>query len=237
MPVPEARPKPIEAPIEKQQADKPQQVEPKVDQELPPNEEKAEPYIPPPPEKEDPADLAACFAELKTLGVAFTEATALDDGNGCGIDRPITVTSLGGGVSLTPEGTMRCETALQFARWTANVIVPSLRQARPDETLAAVNQASTYVCRKRNSAETGKISEHARGNSVDISGLTFKSGTTFSIEPRMQDSTLDGALQRAITAAACLYFTTVLDPGSDAAHETHLHLDIITRKSGYRLCW
>ncbi|MBC7084727.1 MAG: extensin family protein, partial [Firmicutes bacterium] len=36
--------------------------------------------------------------------------------------------------------------------------------------------------------------------------------------------------------AACLYFTTVLSPGSDDAHKDHLHLDVIERKSGYRFC-
>ena len=42
---------------------------------------------------------------------------------------------------------------------------------------------------------------------------------------------------RAITEAACLYFTTVLDPGSDAAHQNHLHLDVKERRGGYRYCW
>jgi hypothetical protein len=28
----------------------------------------------------------------------------------------------------------------------------------------------------------------------------------------------------------------VLDPESDAAHETHFHLDVLERKGGYRYC-
>lgn len=205
----------------------------------PPEEpvEKAPEYVPPPIEKEDAALLDACFADLKSLGVTYREAAPVDDGDGCGIERPITVTALGNGVELKPEGTMRCDTARQLARWTSDVVIPMLRTARPGETLAGLDQASAYICRKRNSAETGKISEHARGNAVDIAGFHFKSGKTYSIEPRMEDSTMDGALQRAITAAACLYFTTVLDPSSDKAHETHLHLDVITRKNDYRYCW
>jgi hypothetical protein len=112
-----------------------------------------------------------------------------------------------------------------------------LEKSRPEETLASVDQASAYVCRNRNSAETGKISEHARGTAIDIAGFTFRSGKTFTIAPREEDSTLNGAFQRAITSAACLYFSTVLDPGSDKAHETHLHLDMLARKGGYRYCW
>ena len=199
--------------------------------------EEIETYVPPPIETEDPALLKACLTELQRLGVVYKDIPRIDDGNGCGIDHPLLVTSLGNNITLQPEGTMRCETALQLSHWTADVVVPMLKTAKPQEELAGLEQASTYVCRKRNGAQTGKISEHAHGNAVDIAGLKFKSGNSFSIKPRMKDSTMDGALQRAITTAACLYFTTVLDPGSDKAHETHLHLDVIKRKNDFRYCW
>ncbi len=116
-------------------------------------------------------------------------------------------------------------------------VKPALAVAMPGETIAGLRQASGYVCRNRNNTEEGKISEHAFGNAVDIAGFTLKSGKTIDIRPAERDSTLDGAFQRAITEAACLYFTTVLDPGSDAAHENHLHLDVKERRGGYRYCW
>ncbi|QRM56331.1 extensin family protein [Sinorhizobium sp. BG8] len=203
--------------------------------EIPVPSEKEEPA--PPVEKEDAAAFARCVADLKSLGATFKETSRIDDGNGCGIDRPVSVSALGGGVDLRPEGVVRCETALALARWTKEAVIPALGTAMPGEKLTTLNQASGYVCRKRNNAENGKISEHARGNAVDIAGLRLGSGKTFSIAPRDKDSTLEGAFQRAITASACLYFTTVLDPGSDAAHETHLHLDVIHRTNGYRYCW
>lgn len=202
-----------------------------------PEKKPAGAYVPPPVEREDPTEFAACLTQLKSLGADFSETKPIDDGGGCGIERPLTVRSLGGGVKLAPEGTMRCRAAVNLARWTQDVVTPMLAKSQPKETLAEVNQASTYICRKRNNADTGKISEHARGNAVDIAGFTFKSGKTFTIAPREEDSTLNGAFQRSIASAACLYFSTVLDPGSDAAHETHLHLDVLKRKRGYRYCW
>ena len=45
-----------------------------------------------------------------------------------------------------------------------------------------------------------------------------------------------GAGIGAATAAPCLHFTTVLSPGSDAAHQNHLHLDVMERENGYRYC-
>jgi hypothetical protein len=36
--------------------------------------------------------------------------------------------------------------------------------------------------------------------------------------------------------SACTRFTTVLGPGSDRDHETHLHVDLAERRGGYRIC-
>ncbi|MCA1490820.1 extensin family protein [Sinorhizobium alkalisoli] len=188
-------------------------------------------------EKEDEGAYRACLAALRTLGASFTEGARIDDGKGCGIDKPIEVNEILPGTSLKPEGTMRCETALALARWTRETAAPAAKVAfGPDAAIGSLNQASSYVCRLRNNGSTGKISEHARGNAIDIASITLKDGKTIDIQPRDDDGTLTGAFQRAITATACLYFTTVLDPGSDAAHETHLHFDVIERKNGYRYC-
>ncbi|MFB2550606.1 extensin-like domain-containing protein [Ensifer soli] len=185
---------------------------------------------------EDADAYAACLKDLEALGATAEPAARIDDGQGCGIDRPVTLTEIRPGVALEPKGTMRCETALELARWTDEFVIPAGRAALPGDTLVAVEQASTYVCRLRNGASTGKISEHARGNAVDIAGFRFASGKTIGIEKRREDATLAGAFQRSVSATACLRFTTVLDPESDAAHEDHLHLDVLARRNGYRYC-
>lgn len=188
-------------------------------------------------EPENGKEYAACLIALKQIGATFKEEKRVDDGKGCGIDRPLTLAMVLPGVALKPEGEMRCETALELARWTKEAVLPAAKAALGSEgPLTAINQASSYVCRLRNGATTGKISEHARGNAIDIASFTFKSGKSIEIQPRDEDSTLTGAFQRAVTATGCLYFQTVLDPGSDEAHENHLHFDVLERKNGYRYC-
>jgi hypothetical protein len=177
----------------------------------------------------------ACLKALTAIGATFKEIARIDDGNGCGIDKPITLSSLLPGIEFKPEGQVRCEAALALAQWMKESVIPSAA-ALDNGKIVTINQASTYVCRLRNNASTGKISEHARGNAIDVASFTFENGKTIAIEPRREDPTLTGAFQRAASASACLYFTTVLDPESDAAHESHFHLDVIERNGGFRYC-
>lgn len=195
------------------------------------------PLTPPPTVATEPDDEhEACLTQLAAIGAVFKDIPRIDDGNGCGIDKPIALTEVLPGIRLKPEGTMRCEAALALAHWMKESVIPSAAALKDNGRIVTINQASTYICRLRNNATTGKISEHARGNAIDIAGFTFENGKTIDIEPRREDPTLTGAFQRTASASACLYFSTVLDPESDAAHETHFHLDVLKRNGGFRYC-
>jgi hypothetical protein len=188
-------------------------------------------------EPESDADHADCIKELQSLGVVFKEIPRIDDGNGCGIDKPIVLSEALPGIKVKPEATLRCPTARALAHWMKESVIPAAAVAAKDQgKITTINQASAYICRLRNSAETGKISEHARGNAIDVASFSFEKGEDIAVKPRREDSTLTGAFQRTVSASGCLYFSTVLDPESDAAHETHFHLDVLERKGGYRYC-
>jgi|GEM_PF-522175 len=199
-------------------------------------EDKAEPADPP-PAAEDPKALAACLADLRAIGARFEPASPIDDDGGCGIAAPVTLTKILPDVALEPEATLRCETALQLARMTRDMLKPAAEVAFPDKPkLTGIRQASGYVCRNRNSAENGKVSEHAYGNAIDIAALRFGETEEPVMIAKQDDGTAEAAFQRAFNAIACLYFATVLSPGSDPTHQDHMHLDVIKRKSGYRYC-
>ncbi|WP_332305178.1 extensin-like domain-containing protein [Rhizobium sp. GR12] len=198
---------------------------------------KPEKKQPEPVRPEDPAALQACLGALKDIGAEFKQLEPIrDEEQGCGIEAPIELSVVLPGIKLEPSGTMRCETALALSRWTKEMMLPAAALALPERKVTAIASASTYICRNRNSAENGKISEHARGNAVDISTIAFDKGEPLVMKPRGEDGTAEGAFQRTITAAACLFFRTVLSPGSDATHQDHLHLDVLERKGGYLYC-
>lgn len=201
-------------------------------------DDKAEVPPPPPPppvEKEDAEALKACLADLAALGTKYKTATRIDEGEGCGIDQPIEVAEAIPGID-TGGAQMRCETARALGHWLKDTVQPALKIAMPDRRITGITTGSTYACRLRNGASTGKISEHARGNAIDVAAFRLDDGSEITMKPRHEDGTLEGAFQRTATAGACLHFSTVLSPGSDAAHQDHLHMDVLQRKSGYRYC-
>lgn len=196
----------------------------------------------PPPQREalaeEPETLAACLAGLEALGTTFERIDPITtpDEADCGIANPIRITEVLPGLAITPAAEVRCETATALARWAAEIVQPAARAMGERGDVVSLEQGSGYICRRRNNAPEGKLSEHAFGNAVDIMAFRFAQGDPIRVEPREREGTLAEAFQRTVRAGSCLYFTTVLGPGIDAAHADHLHLDIKQRRGGFRLC-
>lgn len=245
-PVPEPRPPTANAPSPAPAKPSASQDE-KQGEAAKPEGKKPEKFGPPAPgtleaqnltiEPESDADHSQCVKELQAIGAVFKDIPRIDDGHGCGIDKPITLSEALPGIRVKPEATLRCPAALALARWMKESVIPAAAVAAKEQgRITTINQASSYICRLRNGAFTGKISEHARGNAIDIASFSFEKGEDIAVKPRREDSTLAGAFQRTVSASGCLYFFTVLDPESDAAHETHFHMDVLQRKGGFRYC-
>ena len=201
--------------------------EPEAKPEPPPD-----PAPPPPDEKE----LAACETALKALGATFTRKPAVDGPGACGMSASYAVTDIASGVEVSPGTELRCETALAAARWVSQVVVPAAKIFGDDVKLTGIRQASTYVCRNRDNLADAKISEHAFGSAIDVSAFLFDGHPPLAVSLDQRRGSKEEAFQMAVRAGACLHFTTVLGPGSDAYHSDHIHLDLAERRGGYRLC-
>jgi hypothetical protein len=88
------------------------------------------------------------------------------------------------------------------------------------------------VCRRRNYASEGKISEHGRANALDVRALKLADGRTIGLT----DVNVSKSVRENLRLSACVRFTTVLGNGADAYHESHVHLDLIERGNNYRIC-
>lgn len=140
---------------------------------------------------------------------------------GCGIKDPVRVTSVAG-VRLSTPATINCTTAKALNTWVKKGVEPVYGQGKVVE----LQIAASYACRGRNNKKGAKISEHGRGNAIDIGGLTFANGKTVSVLKNYDKP------MRKVHKAACGIFGTTLGPGSDGYHENHLHFDVAQHRNG-----
>ncbi len=179
----------------------------------------------------------ACEAKLRAFGVKFKLNKAIDGPGECGSPRPLNIQSLKNGIKITShtDVNIRCEAALNFARWVSEVVVPSSKLhlgVKPKKLILS----TSYKCRRRNGNPKAKYSEHAFANAIDFLGVGFDDGSSMEIKVRKEDADAMRAFQAAIRGGSCAYFTTVIGPMTNKYHNDHLHLDLAERKNGYRLC-
>jgi hypothetical protein len=95
-----------------------------------------------------------------------------------------------------------------------------------------------FQCRGRNGDISAKLSEHAFGNAVDIEYIKLADGNVIKVAEAGNILSSHRAVLATLRGAGCDYFTTVLGPGANAAHESHFHFDLERRgkKGNHKLC-
>ncbi len=182
-----------------------------------------------------PAAEKACRQRLQKLGVKFRDVPRISRGRSCGIQWPIELSGLSGGIQIKPAAQVNCQITEAFARWVKNELVPSSR-TRYLSGVSAIHQMSSYSCRTMNSQRGAAMSEHAKGNAIDVGKIVLKNGKAIAIEKKGFFAFREKGLLKSVRGDSCKYFSTVLGPGSDRFHKDHFHFDLRARKSGYRHC-
>jgi hypothetical protein len=173
-----------------------------------------------------------CLQKLRASGADFTvPATNVASGK-CHVQNPVNLKAVraqGNSIKLPEAPLLNCKFALQFSKWLSEAGSPILA-AQLDSPLDKLSTGPGFECRGRNGDGSAKISEHGYGNAVDITTLRMRDGKVINVAG---SKLFDG-----FRTSACGYFTTVLGPGSNAAHEKHFHFDLgLHGKSGnYRIC-
>jgi hypothetical protein len=183
---------------------------------------------------------AACFESLAKLGVNFTKLTTNVGTGLCSVADAVQVQSITLGndiLKLSDQPIFNCGFAFKFASWV-NVEASPIITTATGKKIATIGTGPGFQCRGRNGDIGAKLSEHAFGNAVDIEYMKLNDGENIDVK----DAILIGAKHQpalaALRATACQYFTTVLGPGTNAAHATHFHFDLARRgKSGdFKMC-
>ena len=182
----------------------------------------------PSPVKPPPAAHSTCGVALARLGVEAKPIAPIREG-ACGVSEPVAVAALGGGaVKLTTKAIVGCQTAEVLATWLNDEAQPAAREVF-DGDIVGLRVAASYTCRTRNGAAGAKLSEHGRGNAIDISA--FNVAGRGWIEVGGLHGPAARRFMRAIRKSACGPFKTVLGPGSDAHHSDHFHFDLAQRRT------
>jgi hypothetical protein len=182
--------------------------------------------------KSEPA--RQCLSTLKAADVRYTPLPNQNNGGGC---RTIdTVKLMSFSAEATNLGAMTCPLAASFAAWAKHAVRPAARQYLGSE-IVRIETMGTYSCRNVNGGRSGKLSEHAFGNAVDVSAFILKDGRRVSVLNGWNGKSDERAFLRRLHESACKRFGTVLGPNYNAAHANHFHFDMgKSMKDGSAYC-
>ncbi|MCC6888246.1 MAG: extensin family protein [Hyphomicrobiales bacterium] len=132
-------------------------------------------------------------------------------------------------VEISPPAVLRCNMAEAIVDWVRDDLA-QLTAFNLGSRLRAIRNYAAYHCRSRNNIIGALLSEHGRGNALDVRSIALVNGK--SVNPT--DPQVSREFREGWKKSVCERFSTVLGPGSDGYHEQHIHVDLMDRRSGYR---
>jgi hypothetical protein len=133
-------------------------------------------------------------------------------------------------VAVTPPAVLRCTLAEAIVSWVREDVAPSVRQL--GGALRSIDNFAAYECRGRNRIVGAQLSEHGKGNALDVRSFKLANGAVVELT----DPQVSKDFRERLRKSTCARFHTVLGPGSDGYHENHVHVDLAERRGGYRIC-
>jgi hypothetical protein len=186
-----------------------------------------------------PADAAACFAKLRANHVEAEIVPAppapLAD---CGIAEPVRLSSIGlasgATIDMPDRPIVDCAFAVTFTEFAQDLMAP-LATAMLGSGIVALATGG-YSCRSPIRLPSGSPNPHAKGIAIDLSVIVLADRRRIAIGHEANSA--EALFARTMRQAACGWFTTVLGPGTNAAHAEHFHFDVLRHgaSDSYRIC-
>ncbi len=184
--------------------------------------------------RDDPAE---CRAVLKRSDVAFQALDPAGEGECRREDRTLLSAAP---LSPTPP-VSTCAVAAGVELWLRQGVQPAAEALLGSE-VARVEHYGTFSCRRISGGDTGRWSEHATGNAIDIAAFVLEDGRRISVlgdwaeegeeQGGGEDQADEAVFLRRVRDEACGVFGTVLSPDYNAAHADHFHFDQEARGLG-----
>lgn len=177
-------------------------------------------------------DPAQCRAVLDRAGIAFAVREPAGEAACRRTDRTVLSGEPERGLVLRPTGAdATCPVAAGLALWLRHSVQPAA-QTGLGARVVALEHYGTNSCRRVGGGNSGRWSEHASGNAIDIAAFVLADGRRVSVLDDWEGTDDRAAFLKVARDGACEVFGTTLSPDYNAAHADHLHLDQAQRGLG-----
>jgi hypothetical protein len=185
------------------------------------------------------SDYAQCVSDLARKKIVFEQPGEVAQ-QGCHLSGAVAVIGIStpfGDVAIPAKPIMLCGFGQRFSGWVRDVAAPMIL-AYTGQRLTQIEAGPGFACTARYDKPGSVPSEHAKGNAIDVTSFVLADDRRISVKEQSSDVALARTLVTALRTTACGYFTTVLGPGIDPAHEAHLHFDNLVHGASpnYRIC-
>lgn len=121
---------------------------------------------------------------------------------------------------------LTCPMAAGLYLWEREVVAPAAEK-HLGSRVVRIDHLGTYSCRRIGGGTTGRPSEHATANAIDIAGFRLEDGRRITLLADWSGgSEAEQAFLRDVRDGACDLFRVVLGPEYNAAHRHHFHFDM-----------
>lgn len=170
---------------------------------------------------------AECRAVLERSGVAFAALPAAGEDECRREDRTVLADA-----PLSPDTpATTCAVGAALVLWLRQGVQPAAEELL-GSGVARLEHFGAFTCRRLYGRGSGRWSEHATGNAIDLAAFVLEDGRRVSVLRDWKGDDEKAAFLRRARDEACSVFGTVLSPDYNAAHADHLHLDQAARGFG-----
>jgi hypothetical protein len=152
----------------------------------------------------------------------------------CGMPAPVVLKGLRTSPPLefSPAAIIARPTAETLNAWHEHVVQPAAWRTL-GAPVTRITLMGSYNCRNRNSSPFERLSGHAYGAAVDVSGFVTARGDRITVRDYWRRPGPASAFLHRVLHGACGPFGMVLGPDSNSLHYNHFHLEVRSRGKPY----
>lgn len=165
----------------------------------------------------------ACFQALTSAAVGYQRIEDTPSREPCGFTDALYLKQ-----SVTPYSSIvrtSCPLAAALYVWERHVLQVAAR-THLGTPVGEIETYGTFSCRRIGGGRSGRWSEHARANAIDIRGFRLGDGRAVSVQHDWRADTPEGRFLEAVFEGGCDIFRVALGPDYNAAHADHFHFDM-----------